>query len=163
MAQNDLLMAMATQSAAPFGGKILVIDDNPIIQRAIYFTLGDQGYEVLMAGEIYDAISVIREEQPDLILLDLSFPPDVMSIGGPLQDGFFFIEWVRRTPEVAKIPIMIISAAEPETYQDRVAAAGINVCFHKPLNKQALVAAIQQALGKNAAGSQPSQPSSPAF
>src|SRR5712671_4253804 len=97
-------------------GKILVIDDNPIIQRAVYFALRDKGYKVLMAGEVLDAINIIRDEQPNLILLDLSFPPDPMNLGGPFQDGFFFIDWVRRTPEVEKIPIMIISGSDPDTY-----------------------------------------------
>jgi len=129
-------------------GKILVIDDNPIIQRAVHFALRDHGYKVLMAGEILDAINIIRAEQPNLIFLDLSFPPDVMNIGGPFQDGFFFIDWVRRTPEVIKIPIMIISGSDPDTYKERVAAAGINVCFHKPLNREELLAAVQQALGE---------------
>jgi CheY-like chemotaxis protein len=143
----------AASARGPVRGKILVIDDNPIIQRAVYFALRDKGYKVLMAGEILDAINIIREEQPSLILLDLSFPPDAMNIGGPLQDGFFFIDWVRRTPEVEKIPIMIISGSEPDTYKDRVAAAGIKVFFHKPLDKEALVAAIEEAIGEKTAGS----------
>ena len=146
---------MNTEPAAAAHGtvraKILVIDDNPIIQRAVYFALRDKGYKVLMASEVLDAINIIRDEQPNLILLDLSFPPDVMNIGGPLQDGFFFIDWVRRNPEVNKIPIMIISGSDPDTYKSRVAVAGINVCFHKPLVKEALVTAIQQALGENSA------------
>jgi len=36
--------------------------------------------------------------------LDLAFPPDAMNIGGPFQDGFFFIDWVWRTTEVEKNP-----------------------------------------------------------
>ena len=152
---------MNTEPAVPVRGvvrgKVLVIDDNPIIQRAVYFALRDKGYKVLMAGEILDAINIIRDEQPNLILLDLSFPPDPMNIGGPFQDGFFFIDWVRRTPEVARIPIMIISGSDPETYQQRVAVAGINVCFHKPLNKDQLVVAIEKALGESVAGEPPNQ------
>jgi len=152
---------MITEPAAASQGtaraKILVIDDNPIIQRAVYYALRDKGYKVLMAGEVLDAINIIRDEHPDLILLDLSFPPDVMNIGGPLQDGFFFIDWVRRNPEVNKIPIMIISGSDPHTYKERVAVAGINVCFHKPLDKETLAAAIKLALQQNAAGSQPGE------
>jgi CheY-like chemotaxis protein len=149
---------MTTQPAKPMRGKILVIDDNPIIQRAVYFALRDKGYKVLMAGEVLAAINIIREEQPNLILLDLSFPPDAMNIGGPLQDGFFFIDWVRRTPEVEKIPIMIISGSDPETYKERVAGSGVNVCFHKPLNKEALITAVEQAIGDKTSGGQPNQP-----
>jgi CheY-like chemotaxis protein len=142
---------------APVRGKILVIDDNPIIQRAVYFALRDKGYKVLMAGEVLDAINLIRDEQPNLILLDLSFPPDLTNLGGPLQDGFFFIDWVRRTPEVEKIPIMIVSGSDPETYKHRITFSGIKVFFHKPLDKEALITAIQECLEKKPADSPPDQ------
>jgi chemosensory pili system protein ChpA (sensor histidine kinase/response regulator) len=138
-------------------GKILVVDDNPIIQRAVYFALRDHGYKILMCGSIYDAINIIREEQPDLILADLSFPPDAVNIGGPMQDGFFFIHWVRHTPEVKNIPIMILSGSAPETYMDRVAEADIKVCLKKPLDKETLLQAIQQVLGDKTPGEQPNQ------
>ncbi len=81
-------------------GKILVLDDNPIIQRAVYFALRDHGLKVLMAGEVTDALKLMRAEQPNLVLVDLSFPLDTMNIGGPAQDGFFFMDWIRRTPEI---------------------------------------------------------------
>ena len=148
---------MAIQPAAPVRGKILVIDDNPIIQRAIHFALRDHGYKIMMCGEVTDALKMIRMERPDLILVDLSFPADTMNIGGPAQDGFFFIDWVRRTPEIEKVPIMIISGAEPSTYRERATAAGVNVCFHKPLDKEAMLAAIQQALGEKKSDGQPGQ------
>ena len=43
---------MVTKPAVPVRGKLLVIDDNPIIQRAVYFALRDHGYKVLMCGEV---------------------------------------------------------------------------------------------------------------
>lgn len=145
---------MSNQPAAPMRNKILVIDDNPIIQRAVHFALRDHGYKILMCGEVTQALKIIRTDRPDLILLDLSFPADAMNIGGPAQDGFFFIDWVRRTPEVEKIPIMIISGSEPDTYKARAAAAGVNIYFHKPLQKAALLAAVQQALDETKADAQ---------
>jgi CheY-like chemotaxis protein len=148
---------MTIQPAVPLCGKILVLDDNPIIQRAVYFALRDHGYKVLMCGEVTDALKMIRKERPDLIMVDLSFPADAGNIGGPVHDGFFFIDWVRRTPEIEKLPIMIISASEPGTYRERAAAVGVNVCFQKPLNKEALLAAVQQALGEKKSDGQPSQ------
>ena len=55
---------MTTQPAAPARGKVLVIGDNPTIRRAVYFALRDKDYKVLIAGEILEAISTIRKEQP---------------------------------------------------------------------------------------------------
>ena len=145
---------MATEPAAPVRGKIMVIDDNPVIQRAVYFALRDYGYKVVMSGGIFDAINIIREEQPDLVLVDLSFPLDATNIGGPMADGFFFIAWVRRTPEIETIPIMIISGTEPVKYKERIADLGIKACLHKPVKKEELLTAIQTILGGSATTSQ---------
>jgi CheY-like chemotaxis protein len=140
---------MKSEPAVPVRGKVLVVDDNPVIQRSVYFALRDAGYKVVMIGEVYGAINIIREEQPDVLLLDLSFPADPGNIGGPTQDGFFFIEWVRRTPEVERVPIIIISSSDPATYQERVAASGVNVFLRKPLDKAALINAVQTVIEKN--------------
>ena len=127
---------MQVESKTPLAGKILVVDDNPIIQRAVYFPLRDAGYQVLMTGDISDAMKTIRREQPDLIVLDLSFPLDASNINGPLQDGFYVIDWIYRTPEVKKSPVIIISSTAPAEYQERAAAAGVRACFQKPLDKE---------------------------
>ena len=132
-------------------GKILVVDDNPIIQRAVYFALRDHGYAVLMCSEVSDAMKIIRVERPGLILVDLSFPTDTMNIGGPLQDGFFVIDWIRRTPEIEHIPVVIISGTEPAKYQERIADLGIKACLHKPLDKEQLFKTVQSVLDSSAA------------
>jgi CheY-like chemotaxis protein len=155
--KTHISCGMTIQPAVPVRGKILVLDDNPIIQRAVYFALRDHGYKVLMCGEVTDALKMIRAERLDLIMVDLSFPADAGNIGGPVHDGFFLIDCVRRMPGNEKIPIMIISGSEPATYKERATAVGVNVCFHKPLNKEALLAAVQQALDKNKSDGQTEQ------
>lgn len=139
-------------------GKILVIDDNPIIQRAVYFALRDHGYKVLMCGEVSGALKLIRDEKPDLVVVDLSFPVDTINIGGPTQDGFFVIDWLRRTPAFENIPIVIISGTEPAKYQERADSLGIKACLQKPLNKEQLLSAVQRVLGGNAAAGQQTLP-----
>jgi two-component system, NtrC family, response regulator len=118
-------------------GKILVIDDNPIIQRTIYFALRDKGYKVFMSGEIADALNIVRKEQPDLILLDINFPPDAAS-----RDGFWALDWMQRMDEAKDIPIVVISGDAPEKSSARAIAAGAAAYFHKPINKDELAAAI---------------------
>jgi CheY-like chemotaxis protein len=139
---------MNAAKTIPPAGKILVIDDNPIIQRAVYFALRDQGYQVLMVGEVSEATKIIRRERVDLVLVDLSFPMEASAIGGPQQDGFYFINWIQRTPEITKPPIVIISSTDPAQYQERAAAAGVRACIQKPLKKETLLAAAQSILGE---------------
>jgi CheY-like chemotaxis protein len=134
---------MPIESTPPLRGKILLLDDDKIIQQAVYLSLRDHGYKILMSGEITDALKLIRTERPDLILVDLEFPFDTTHLAGAAQDGFFLIEWVRRTEETKTIPIFIISGTEPAKYKPRADALGIKVCLQKPIKKEELLAAVQ--------------------
>lgn len=138
---------MSAETTVPAAPKILVIDDNPIIQRTVYFGLRDHGYQIQMAGDIASAMSILRREKMDLLLLDLSFPLDASDIGSIPQDGFFLLDWFSRTPDVSKPPIIIISSTEPAQYSQRAAAAAVSACLHKPMNKEALLSTVQSVLG----------------
>ena len=139
---------MSNDPAKPGARIILVVDDNPIILKATSMVLTSKGYQVSIARGGPEAIGLVRKEKPDLILLDLAFPPDPSNIGGPMRDGFLIMEWLRRIPEGEKVPIMIISGTKPADYEKRALAAGVLACFHKPLKNDELLAAIQTALEK---------------
>jgi CheY-like chemotaxis protein len=124
--------------------KILVADDDPVVQKAAQNILIKSGYEVLLAIDGAEAVTAVRHEQPDLILLDLAFPPDPMS--GPLSDGFEIVKWLRRFTETATIPIIVISETDPEKYKEQFEDE-IVACFQKPLKKKELLQAIQTVLG----------------
>jgi CheY-like chemotaxis protein len=147
-----------TMSAIPKAsprGKILVVDDNPIIQRTMYFALRDQGYTVLMAGEISEALKIIRQEQPDLILLDLNFPPDGSVGGGGGHDGFWALDWMRRTEEINRVPIVIISGDDPATTEPRARAAGAVGYLHKPIGKDQLARLVAELLAQKQSAAAP--------
>ncbi len=128
-------------------GKILLVDDDLVIQRTVLQALEKKGYQVFIAGDISVALGLVRQEQPDLILLDLTFPFNPGDVGGPIKDGFFVIEWLRRATGAKKIPIVIISGSDPAQYRSQIFSAGIVACFQKPLDHGGLVSAIDGALG----------------
>jgi CheY-like chemotaxis protein len=138
---------MERRSLAPDARKILVVDDNKVVLKAMYFALTEKGYRVMMAESGAETISFLHKDKPDLILLDLDFPPDTVNIGGALRDGFLIIDWARRMCDAEKIPVIIISSTDPEKYKDRAHAAGILTFFHKPVDKQKLLDAIHATLG----------------
>jgi CheY-like chemotaxis protein len=136
--------------------KILVVDDSVVILKMMSLKLTANGYDVITAEDGGSAVSAARTESPDLILLDLSFPPDVAHGGGVAWDGFLIMNWLKRLEESKRIPIVVISAGEPAKFKDRALAAGAVSYFHKPIDSDALLGVIREALGQDQSPAQSS-------
>jgi DNA-binding response OmpR family regulator len=127
--------------------KILVVDDDAIILTRLAVKLKATGYEVFTATDGSNAVSIARREKPDLILLDITFPPDVAHGGGVPWDGFLIIQWLRRLDEITNVPIMVITGGDEAKYKDRALAAGAQAFFHKPIDNEELLNAIHKVFG----------------
>ncbi len=126
-----------------------MVDDDRVILRTLSMLLSANGYQVFTAADGPGAVSVVSTHKPDLILLDLLFPPDAMNVGGALQDGFFIMEWLRRMGEAENIPIIIISADHSQKDRQRALDAGAVAFFSKPIDRVALLEAIHATFGEN--------------
>lgn len=135
--------------------KILVVDDSPVILKTMSMKLTAHGYEVVTAEDGGTAISAVRREKPDLILLDLSFPPDVAHGGGVPWDGYLIMNWLRRLEEGKNIPVIVITGGDPAKCKDRAMAAGATDFFHKPINNDELLAVMAQTLASKPGEPQP--------
>ena len=138
---------MEKQPAAGTRQKILVVDDSAIIVKTLSFKLKLNGYDVLSAVDGSEAVATVRREKPDLVLLDLNFPPDVAFGGGVRWDGFLIIDWLRRLDEGRNIPVIVITGGDPAQNDQRALAAGTVRVFHKPIDQAALLVAIRETLG----------------
>ena len=147
---------MNAETAIPGGKKILVVDDDPIVLKTLSMVLVSNGYQVFTATDGPGAASIVTRERPDLILLDILFPPDAANVGGALQDGFFIIEWLRRMGEAADIPIIIISGDKSAKDKKNALATGVVGFFTKPIDRVALLATIRATLGEDAGDKPPS-------
>jgi two-component system KDP operon response regulator KdpE len=127
--------------------KILVVDDDPVILKALSSALEPRGYEVFTAVDGPAAFTVVLWEQPDLILLDIFFPPDIFQSGNT-WDAFQIMHWLQRMggPQASRTPVIVMSGAEPEEFRDRCLAAGAVDYFQKPVKMPELLDAIQQIL-----------------
>lgn len=123
--------------------KILVVDDNEIIVKTITLKLQGAGYKVITALDGSDAVTLVRTENPDLILLDISFPPN---IEGVPWDGFRIMEWVNRLNESKKIPIIVITGSEEPKTRERATAAGAVAFFQKPVEHDHLLKVVRSTL-----------------
>jgi DNA-binding response OmpR family regulator len=135
--------------------RILVVDDNIVFLKAMSLKLRAFGYDVLTAVDGGAAVSTVRQAKPDLILLDLNFPPDVAHGGGVGWDGLLILSWLRRMNEAEKIPVIAITAGDLEQYKDQCLAAGVVDLFLKPIDHEALVATIRKTLKEQAPEQEP--------
>jgi CheY-like chemotaxis protein len=120
------------------GEKILIVDDDQDIRHLLAHRLKAQGYEAVFAGDAISAVNQARKQQPDLILLDLSLPAG---------DGYVVMERLRAMPALEGIPVIVVSARDPITEQERLAHAGADAFFRKPIDHEGLLTAIGRALG----------------
>jgi CheY-like chemotaxis protein len=130
--------------------KILVVDDNLVIIKSLSMKLTGAGYDVITATDGSEAVSAARKEKPNLILLDISFPPDVAHGGGVPWDGFLIIEWLRRIEEAKNTPVIVITGSETEKYKDRAMATGAVAFFQKPVDNDGLLEVIKKSLSEDA-------------
>ncbi len=122
--------------------KILIVDDNPVITKTLSMKLTTAGYDIVTAADGTEAVSAARTEKPSLILLDLSFPPDM----GVPWDGFKVIEWLRRIESSKDIPIIVITGGDPAKYKDKSLATGALAFFQKPIDSSALLDVVRKTL-----------------
>ena len=135
--------AIKVQPTFANGKKILVVDDNEVIVKTITLKLKGAGYQVVTALDGSEAVSVVRTEKPDLILLDITFPPDITGVP---WDGFRIMEWLHHVDESRKIPIIIITGGEEVKNKERAIAIGAVAFFHKPINHDDLLKVIRATL-----------------
>ena len=132
------------------GKRILVVDDDPPIQRILRRNLSVSGYEVLVANNGEDALEMVQVHKPDLILLDLGLPGEV--------DG---MEVCRQVREWTQTPIIILSARTEEGHKVEALDLGADDYLTKPFSNGELQARVRVCLRRASStegtGGQPSQ------
>lgn len=127
-----------TAPAESAGLRILVVDDSPVNRELLRSIFAPFGYEVLLAANVQEGLSLARQSRPDLILSDLHMPG---------EDGIFFVRAVKAEPRLRLIPFVFISSS---TFvdKDRIFALeqGANYFIARPIEPQALLDAVQAVL-----------------
>jgi two-component system KDP operon response regulator KdpE len=125
--------------------RVLVVDDEPQIRRAMRTSLGAHGYDVETVGTGEEALVAAAERAPELVLLDLGLPD---------LDG---AEVIRRLRSFSDVPIIVLSVRDRQT--DKVAAldAGADDYVTKPFGVEEVLARTRAAIRRSHAG-EPSPP-----
>ena len=117
--------------------KILLVDDDTDVVRALNIRLKSFGYDVVVAGDAMAAISIALNEKPDLIVLDIGLP------GG---DGFMVMKWLGLLSELALTPVIVVSARDPTIAKQKALEAGASAYFQKPIDTNRFLLAMRGAL-----------------
>ena len=123
--------------------RILVVDDDPDLVRAMRLRLRANNYEVSTATDGYSAIAAAQKERPSLIILDL---------GLPVGDGFVVLERLQSSDALSRIPVIVLSASDPQSNEERALKAGATAFFQKPADNDELMNVIRDSLGPANAG-----------
>jgi chemosensory pili system protein ChpA (sensor histidine kinase/response regulator) len=115
----------------------LVVDDSITMRRVTQRFLERNGFRVLTAKDGVEAISVLQDHLPDIILLDVEMPR---------MDGYEFARHVRNNPDTASVPIIMITSRVSEKHRARAIECGVNDYLGKPYQEQALLEAVHNQL-----------------
>jgi twitching motility two-component system response regulator PilH len=121
---------------------VLLVEDTPIRLLLAEF-LAAAGHSVASACNGAEALAQMRQDRPDIVVLDLQMP---------VLDGWSLLRTCRATPELADVPVVVMSARQDAC--STVAGLGVRHCLSKPFDLDRLAAALED-LDPDAHGSAP--------
>ncbi len=122
--------------------KIMVIEDDRKISKALSVRLKSMGYEVAFAYDAAQALSSAQEAKPDLVIIDINLPAG---------NGFLVAERLQADPTTAGTPFMFMTASRKDGLKEQATAAGAKGFLEKPFLASDLVKNIEGVFGADAA------------
>ncbi|MDQ3036194.1 MAG: response regulator, partial [Myxococcota bacterium] len=126
--------------------RILVVDDSTTVRRVVERTLREAGFEVCLAADGREGLDVASAKVPDLVLVDFVMPH---------MNGFQLCQALRSIDNLARVPIVLMSAKADRIGDGFLAQTGAVDAITKPFSPEALLAVTTHALARAAALSTP--------
>jgi CheY-like chemotaxis protein len=117
--------------------KLLLADDSVTIQRVIELTFADEDVQVLAVGDGQQAIARVQSDRPDIVLAD---------VGMPERDGYEVADFIKHTPELAHIPVLLLTGAFEPIDESRAQAVGCDGVLVKPFEPQMVINRVKDLL-----------------
>lgn len=118
---------------------LLLADDSVTIQRVIELTFADEDVQVVAVSDGEQAIAVLNERPPDIVLAD---------IGMPNQNGYDVAQHIRITPALAHIPIVLLTGAFEPVDEARAAMVGVDAVLAKPFEPRLVITKVKELLAR---------------
>ncbi|RMW04818.1 still probable component of chemotactic signal transduction system [Pseudomonas coronafaciens pv. porri] len=144
----DLMAQIRTLQRLPFKGftpaayteieharplLVMVVDDSVTVRKVTGRLLERNGMHVLTAKDGIDAMSLLQEHTPDIMLLDIEMPR---------MDGFEVVSQIRQDDQLKELPIIMITSRSGQKHRDRAMALGVNEYLSKPYQENVLLESI---------------------
>ena len=127
------------------GAKILVIDDDPDLVEALRIILETESYRVVSALDGKEGLRKVKEENPDLIILDLLLPK---------KDGDILCRQLKENPRYADIPILVLTAVAEKVDikvfpKHKISSLPADDYVHKPVQPEGLLDRVKKLLTRS--------------
>ena len=119
--------------------KIIIVDDNGASRDLLRAILKTVPSEIIEAKHGQEALELIQQERPDLVLMDIDMP---------VLDGLSAVRKIRQNPSLADLPVVAVTSFAMEGDREKGLAAGFTAYVVKPLRAAALREQVQQLLGR---------------
>ena len=117
---------------------VLVVDDDPVIQRLLQVNFEMEDYLVITAGDGEEGLKRAREDKPDILLLDVMMPK---------MDGIAVAKALRADPETAALPIIMLTAKAQAADIHQGREVGVDVYVTKPFDPLELIETVRSLIG----------------
>lgn len=117
--------------------KVLVVDDEPFILRSLGFVLERAGFTVMLARNGEEALEVLRDARPKLVILDVMMPR---------KNGYEVCEIVKGDPDLRDTYVILLTAKGQESARDRGVVAGADEYMTKPFSPSKIVERVREIL-----------------
>jgi DNA-binding response OmpR family regulator len=130
--------AKSEETAEPQSEKkrILLVDDDPEIIEALRYALESKGYEIMIARDGNQGLSMAERDDPDLVILDMMMPK---------RSGFLVLEKLRRTHDVP-MRVIMITANEGSRHKAYAEMLGVDDYLRKPFAMDRLLESVKRLL-----------------
>jgi signal transduction histidine kinase len=119
---------------------VLIVDDDPTARETLVAMLEGEYYDLQLAKDGFQALRMLEQIQPDLILLDIMMPG---------MDGFEVCRRIRSTPQIAEVPIIVLTALDDHDSLVRAIEAGADDFITKPADRRELTARVRTVVRLN--------------
>lgn len=115
--------------------KLLIVDDEPNIVMSLEYAFQKKGYEVFIARDGGEAMTIIKREIPDLTILDVMMPE---------VDGYETIKRIKNDPSLAAMKVIFLSAKSKKEDIEKGLSLGADQYFTKPFSVKKLILAVNE-------------------